>query len=191
MVNDEMIIKVSHIGVINMLEKAIGKSVSSFKELEKYTLTNLEELRDNLVVEYNEVIESRKFAGEMIYDRKPENHKSEPLKSQSDYDNKENMEELVSLDTDKMYFVNKDDWIEKFWKNNYHVWMTAQGIQFCVNADSTGDALDEIMDYCVEHKLEGLYTTHEDKNWEEEEYMVAGNYGYQFTTHNIRIELVD
>lgn len=153
--NSEMMIKISHIGVINMMEDKIGKNVSSFKELEKYTLENLEELRDNLVVEYNDVIEARRFGAEM-------------------------------------YFVNKDDWQEKFWRNNYHVWLTAQGIQFCVNADCAGDAMDYIMDYCVENKLVGLYTTHEDKDWEkEEEYITAGNNGYQFTTHNIRIEIID
>lgn len=173
-----MMIKVSHISLINMLEEKIGKCISSFKELEKYTLENLEELRDDLVVEYNKVIEARRFAAEIIYNKnkKPDFGK-----------------ELTNLAKEEMYFVNKDNWQEKFWNNNYHIWLTAQGIQFCVNADCTKDALDFIMDYCVEKEMKGLYITPEDENWndKEEEFITAGNFGYKFTTHNIRIKTID
>jgi len=43
--------------------------------------------------------------------------------------------------------VNADDYNEKFWKYNYAVHMTAQGIGFLVNADCEQDAIDEIIDY--------------------------------------------
>ena len=69
----EVLIKMSHIGVINLLEIKIGIEASPFKHLEKMSIEELEILRDELIPKYNDVIEARKFAGEMIYDRKHHN----------------------------------------------------------------------------------------------------------------------
>jgi len=177
--NNEMMIKMSHIGVINLLELKIGIEASPFEYLEKMTVEDLEKLRDELIPKYNGIVEARKFAGEMIYDRKLQKEITE-----------EDEDDLPDFNEDKgeLHFVNKDDWIEKFWPNNYHVWLTAQCIEFCVNAEHESAAMDFIMDFCVEKEWEGLYSKETILN---EEYMIAGNFGYQFTTHNIRIELMD
>ncbi len=174
--NDEVMVKMSHIGVINMLELKIGIEASPFDYLDKMTLNELEILRDKLIPKYNEVVEARKFAAEMIYDR--------PRPTKKDF-----AEELTDLAKGKMYFVNRDDWQEKYWNNNYRIWLTAQGIEVCVNAECAGDALDLVMDYCVENEWEGLYST--EPVDPEDQYITAGNNGYHFTTHNIKIELVD
>ena len=65
-----VVIKMSHIGVIQILEQAIGKyKVSSFDILDKLSINDLESMRDKLVIEYNKTIETRRFTAEMLYDR--------------------------------------------------------------------------------------------------------------------------
>ena len=85
------------------------------------------------------------------------------------------------------YIVNINDlaW-PKFWKHNYMVYLTAQGISFLVNADCEQDALDYIMDKIVDLELTGLYSEEQ----EDDEYTTAGNYGFSFNTHNIMIKEV-
>jgi len=98
-----------------------------------------------------------------------------------------NIKEVKHYPCNDIIYPNIDDYRENFWNNNYKVLLTAQGIEFLVNADCEGDALDYIMDYVVDNDMPGLW---QEYNPEGEEYTTAGNYGYQFTTHNIRIEKV-
>lgn len=88
------------------------------------------------------------------------------------------------------YIVNINDlaW-PKFWKHNYMVHITSQGISFLVNADCEAEALDYIMDFIVDAGLVGLYST-DDEDIENGDYITAGNCGYKFTTYNICIEEV-
>ena len=67
---ENVVIKMSHIGVIQILEQAIGKyKVSSFDILDKLSINDLESMRDKLVIEYNKTIETRRFTAEMLCDR--------------------------------------------------------------------------------------------------------------------------
>ena len=84
------------------------------------------------------------------------------------------------------HYPNIDDYQENFWNYNYRVLLTAQGIEFFVNADNEQDALDYIMDYIVDNDMPGLWQEYSDNDID---YISAGNYGYQFTTHNIYIEM--
>lgn len=88
--------------------------------------------------------------------------------------------------------VNKDDFESNFWGRSFRVRLTAQGIEFHVNAACSGDALDEVMDYVVDKGMKGLYYDHEQIMEMDEDYLAdlctAGNNSYFFTTHNIRIE---
>ena len=85
------------------------------------------------------------------------------------------------------HYLNKDDYKENFWNHNYRILVSAQGIEFIVNADHEQDALDYVMDYIVSKGWTGLYTDDFAKA-EIEEWLCAGNDGYHFTTHNIFIE---
>ena len=53
---DEIIIKINHICVIQMLEEKVGEKISTYKYLEKYSIKSLEEIRDDLVKQYNQKI---------------------------------------------------------------------------------------------------------------------------------------
>jgi len=185
-------IKMSHIGVINMLELKLGNRVSRFEELEKMSLEELEDMRDELIPKYNKMIEDRKFGAEMIYGstQTVQKNKSKCIKNPNTCDSippgKCDKDCHGFIYSGKVHYPN-DVWNDNFYKHNYLISITAQGIEFRVNADSAQDALDCIMDYCVENKMTGLYDTNPEND---EEYITAGNYGYHFTTHNIRIEKV-
>ena len=90
-----------------------------------------------------------------------------------------------------IHYPNKDDWEQQFWKNNYQVFLTSQGIRFHVNADHEQDALDYVIDYCEKH-LPGLLFSREEELEEEylNEYFCGGNHGRYLNTLNIHIELV-
>jgi len=68
----------------------------------------------------------------------------------------------------QVFFPNRDDWAEDFWKRNYLVRLTTVGMPFAVNADNEQDALDYVIDYCEEH-MPGLLMSHEEE--EEEEHL--------------------
>ena len=53
---ENQIIKMSHIVTINILESRIDGNQSSFEYLDKMDIENLELLRDELVIEYNQTI---------------------------------------------------------------------------------------------------------------------------------------
>ncbi len=59
----ELMIKMSHIGIINALEEKIGFPVSIFEKLEKLPLDRLEKIRNYLILEYNTIIEIKKHTG--------------------------------------------------------------------------------------------------------------------------------
>jgi hypothetical protein len=87
-------------------------------------------------------------------------------------------------------FVNPGDWSSKFWKHNYLVTVTAQGIQFFVNADCEQNALDELIDFC-EDRYPGLASDGADLDEDErEEYFCGGNHGLYLTTDHIQIKEV-
>jgi hypothetical protein len=90
-----------------------------------------------------------------------------------------------------IHYPNKNDYDEHFWKHNYMVLLTSQGIEFIVNADHEGDAIDYVIDYCEEN-LPGLIMSREEEEEEEylEEYICGGNHGVYLNTYNIRIEEV-
>lgn len=67
---DNIVIKMSHINVIQLLKKSIGGEPYRFEYLDKLSVDKLEELRDVLIISYNDVIEARKFAADMIYNRR-------------------------------------------------------------------------------------------------------------------------
>jgi len=91
------------------------------------------------------------------------------------------------------YYPNENDWSEKFWNNNYRIIVSAQGVEFFVNADNEQEAIDYIIDYC-EDNLPGLLWDDEDlyemTEDERDEYICGGNHGRYLSTHNIYIETV-
>lgn len=94
-----------------------------------------------------------------------------------------------------MNYPNKDDFDEKFWKNNYLVTVTAQGIEFTVNADCEQAAIDYVIDYCDEI-MPGLVAPYSElieegyTDTEINDYICGGNAGLYLTTHNINIETI-
>jgi hypothetical protein len=88
-------------------------------------------------------------------------------------------------------FVNPGDWQAHTWKHNYLVTVTAQGMQFFVNADCEQDALDELIDFFEAMGWAGLVSDGSDLSEEErEEYVCGGNHGLYLTAHHIHIEEV-
>ena len=88
-----------------------------------------------------------------------------------------------------VFYPNPEDWDQKFYSHDYLVGLTAQNIQFKVNAVCEGEALDWVIDCCEEHKWWGLvndgtkdYTTEE-----LEEYYQGGNHGLYLTTHHVHV----
>lgn len=76
---------------------------------------------------------------------------------------------------------NPRDYLAKFWKHNYLVSLSPFST-FLVNADNEGDAVDEIIDYCVERGYMGLFLDDEavEELTEEgflEEHYCGGNEG--------------
>lgn len=93
-----------------------------------------------------------------------------------------------------IHYPNKDDFDEKFYPNNYKVFVTAQGIEFHVNAHDEGEAIDAVIDYCEEKEMKGLVSSYlelKDDDYtdtEIEDFTCGGNHGLYLTTHNIHIE---
>ena len=96
-----------------------------------------------------------------------------------------------------IHYPNRDDLTKNFWKNNYKIYVTAQGIEFHVNADCEQDAIDYIIDYCAdedEGNMPGLVADYrellDDGITENEinDYICGGNKSLYLTTHNIHIE---
>ena len=53
---ENQIIKMSHITTIQLSEEKIDGQISSFEYLDKMDIKNLELLRDELVIEYNQIV---------------------------------------------------------------------------------------------------------------------------------------
>lgn len=95
----------------------------------------------------------------------------------------------------KPIYPNKDDYDEKFYRNNYRIFVSAQGCEYIVNADNEQDAIDFIIDDAEEnapglvaayHELiEEGYTDNEIDEW-----ICGGNHSLYLTTHNIHIEKI-
>jgi hypothetical protein len=70
---ENQVIKMSHICVIQQLKEKILQDplmiqkFYSYEILGKMSLKELEELRDDLIKQYNQVLEDREFGAEMIY----------------------------------------------------------------------------------------------------------------------------
>jgi len=89
------------------------------------------------------------------------------------------------------YYPNKSDYDDNFWKHNYKVLVTAQGIEFIVSADNEQEAIDYIIDYCEDNHLDGLVSDGSDLDEiEREEFIQGGNHGLYLTTRNIHIERI-
>ena len=92
-------------------------------------------------------------------------------------------------------YPNKDDYDEKFWRNNYRVLITGQGIEYIVNADNEQEAIDFIIDH-AEENAPGLVASYQEliddgmSDDEIEEYINGGNHCLYLTTHNIHIETI-
>lgn len=97
----------------------------------------------------------------------------------------------------QVYFPNIEDWKNNFWKNNYLVRLTSQGIPFAVNADSEQDAMDYIIDYCEDY-LPGLLMDEEEEKvtretapeYLEEDFYCGGNHSRYLNTREIYIEQI-
>lgn len=64
------LVKMAHIIVIQMLKKSIDNKPYTYESLESKPTEELSDLRDELIISYNQAIEDRKFVAEMIYDRR-------------------------------------------------------------------------------------------------------------------------
>lgn len=97
-------------------------------------------------------------------------------------------EKVANIES-QVYFPNLEDWNEDFYKHNYLILVTTQGIPFAVNAANEQEAIDYIIDYCEDHLL-GLIMSREEEETEEylDEYIHGGNHGRYLNTHNIHIE---
>ena len=97
---------------------------------------------------------------------------------------------------DKITIVNQDDYNNRFWKKNYLIRVTYQGIPFIVNADNEQEAIDYLIDYCEEH-CPGLVSTYQElidagyTDIEIDELITGGNHGLYLTIDDvIRIEVM-
>ena len=105
--------------------------------------------------------------------------------------------------SDDINYPNKDNFNEGFWRCNYEIKITRQGITFHVNADCEGDAIDYMIDYIESMGWNGLLLdqddinelicdaiadNREDKYLYLDEYISGGNYGKYLSTHNIMIK---
>lgn len=77
----------------------------------------------------------------------------------------------------KPEYPNKNDYDEKFWKNNYQIDLHNGGT-YLINADNEQNAIDYLIDYIVE-KYPGLVMDREEEEEEEylDEYINGGNEG--------------
>ena len=98
--------------------------------------------------------------------------------------------------------VNPEDIKAGFWKHTWIISLEEGGTHlFEVSANHETDALDFVMDYCVENNLQGHYAKPGDEDYDEidkeavdyGEYIQAGNFGYFFSTptHAIGIRKAD
>ena len=73
--------------------------------------------------------------------------------------------------------VNPDDYQEHFWKNNYRILVSREGIEYIVNADCEQDAIDELIDY-LEVNAPGLLWSREEEQEQDflEEYISGRSY---------------
>jgi len=100
--------------------------------------------------------------------------------------------EVTAKRIDDVYYPNYDDYKESFWKNNYEVKVTENGITFIVNADNEQEAFDYIIDYC-EEKLPGLVSSYDElkedgyNDQEMEDFIQGGNHGLYLTTHYVNL----
>ena len=106
------------------------------------------------------------------------------------------------MELNNVYYPNHDDYEENFWSNNYRVLVTAQGIEFMVNADNEQETIDYIIDYCEEHLTGLLFSDDKVEELRQEsiadynderyvdDYICGGNHGRYLNTHNIHIEQV-
>ena len=90
-----------------------------------------------------------------------------------------------------IYYPNRDDWDESFWKHDYIVALTEQGIPFVVNADNEQDAVDYVIDDCQKNHP-GLIMSREEEDEEEflDEYISGGNEGLHLNTTYIHIQQI-
>ncbi|MDP8268229.1 MAG: hypothetical protein P9L97_05820 [Candidatus Tenebribacter davisii] len=66
------VVKMSIIVTIQMLIEKINGNYTPFESLDAMSYADLEVYRDELIVEYNDVMEARKFGAEMIYGKRGE-----------------------------------------------------------------------------------------------------------------------
>ena len=85
------------------------------------------------------------------------------------------------------HYPNKDDFNCGFWDNNYRILLTAQGIEFVVNANNESEAFDFIIDYCEEN-MPGLLFSIDEVDSEKflGDYITGGNHGRTLNTYNVR-----
>ena len=81
-----------------------------------------------------------------------------------------------------------------FWDRVYLIQVTAQGISFLVNAHHEDDAIDYLIDHCVEHSPGLVWSRKEETELMREgildDYIFGGNEGRYLSTHNVHIEEV-
>jgi hypothetical protein len=90
-----------------------------------------------------------------------------------------------------MYYPNKYDYNNKFWKHNYLI--TIDGIEFTVNADNEQEAFDYLIDFSEEF-LPGLIMSNEEEIELEhflEDYVCGGNHGKYINSYNISINTIN
>jgi hypothetical protein len=89
-------------------------------------------------------------------------------------------------------YVNIDDYEENFWKNDYRILLTRNGIEFIVNADNEQDALDYLIDYCEKYFPRLLWSYEDERelilNECIEDYIQGGNEGRYLNTVHVSIE---
>jgi hypothetical protein len=90
---------------------------------------------------------------------------------------RESIAPTIKYKNQEAYVPNLDDYNNHFWRNNYLIRLTIQGIPFIVNADHEQDALDYVIDFCEEY-LPGLIMSQKDQDEEKyiDEYICGGNH---------------
>ena len=89
-----------------------------------------------------------------------------------------------------IHYPNIDDFEEGFWDTNYKILVSSQGIEFHVNADCTGDAIDYVIDYCEEHCPGLLWDDEQDDIDYQDDYICGGNHGRYFSTYNVLVKIM-